>query len=256
MIFSRKAILITAITAGSFSLISCGDSSADNIMESSDSTATEMADNSLTDAQKAEGWQLLFDGKSLDGWHIYQNREANSWVVDSGEIHCLGSGTDKSDKRADLISDSSFTNFELSMDYKISPQGNSGIVYLCSEEADGAWMTGPEYQIIDDENFPEKLAAWQKTAANYAMDTAVGANPNPPGEWNNARIVVNNGHVEHWLNDKKVVEYEWGSDEWKKNKAEGKWKDHPEYGTATTGHIDLQDHGSEAWFRNIMIRKL
>jgi len=256
MNFSKKAFLFSAICASSFGLLSCADSSSETTSVEADTSIVPVSDNSLTEAQRSEGWKLLFDGKSLDGWHIYQHREANSWVVDSGAIHCLGSGTDKSDKRADLITDSSFTNFELSMDYKISPQGNSGIIYLCTEDADGAWMTGPEYQIIDDENFPEKLQSWQKTAANYAMDTAVGAKPNPPGEWNNARIIVNNGHVEHWLNGTKVVEYEWGSDKWKKEKAEGKWKDHPEYGTATTGHIDLQDHGSEAWFRNIMIRPL
>ena len=88
------------------------------------------------------------------------------------------------------------------------------------------------------------------------MDTAVGAEPKPVGEWNHTRIVVNKGHVEHWLNGKKVVEYELWTDEWKKKKNEGKWKDAPGYGLAKKGHIALQDHGSEAWFKNIRIKEL
>jgi len=212
--------------------------------------------NTLTEAEKKNGWKLLFDGKSLNGWRAYQNKKMDSWMAMSGVIHCKGSKEDKSDLRADLITDKQYENFDLSIDWKISPQGNSGIIYLATEQHHAAYETGPEYQVIDDLNFPEKLEDWQKTGANYAMDPAPTAKPNKVGEWNTTRIVVNKGHVEHWLNGEKIVEYQIGSEKWNKEKATGKWKSAPDYGVAKKGHIALQDHGSEAWFRNIKIKEL
>jgi hypothetical protein len=129
-------------------------------------------------------------------------------------------------------------------------------MYHVTEEFPAAYLSGPEYQLIDDVNFPEKLETWQKTGANYAMDPAPAAAPHPAGEWNHTRIVVNGPHVEHWLNDKKIVEYEMWTDEWKRKKVEGKWKDAPGYGMAHRGFIALQDHGSEAWFRNVKVKVL
>lgn len=202
------------------------------------------------------GYTSLFDGRTLNGWRTYQDKPADSWSVQDGVLYCKGSSTDKSDRRADLITVDTFTNFDLEMDFKIAPQGNSGIMYMVTEEFPTAYLSGPEYQIIDDENFPEKLEDWQKTAANYAMHTAPLAHPHPAGEWNHARIVVNRGHVEHWLNGEKVVDYQLWTDDWKQRKATGKWKDAPGYGLSPSGHIALQDHGSEAWFRNIKIKRL
>ena len=202
------------------------------------------------------GYKTIFDGKTMDGWRSYQNKPQDSWSVVDGMLYCRGSLTDKSDKRADLITTKQYENFDLSLDWKISPQGNSGIIYLATEEFPTSYLSGPEYQIIDDKNFPEKLEDWQKTGANYAMDAAPSAHPNPVGEWNNTRIVVNKGHVEHWLNGEKIVEYQIGTDEWRKKKTEGKWKDAAGYGVSTKGHIALQDHGSEAWFKNIKIKEL
>ena len=158
--------------------------------------------------------------------------------------------------RADMITTKQYENFDLSIDWKISPQGNSGIIYLVTEEFPRSYQSGPEYQIIDDMNFPQKLEDWQKTGANYAMDPAPTAAPNPVGEWNTTRIVVNKGHVEHWLNGKKLLDFEMWTDEWKKKKTTGKWKDAPGYGMSKKGHIGLQDHGSEAWFKNLKIKEL
>lgn len=212
--------------------------------------------NILTDAEKSEGWKLLFNGKNLDGWHIYKSKPSSGWIVEDGILHCLGSEKDKSDKRADLTSNDTFDNFELALDWKISPKGNSGIIYLASEEYDAAYLSGPEYQLIDDVNFPEKLEGWQKTGANYAMSAPLVAAAKPVGEWNQAKIIVKKGHVEHWLNGQKTAEYEMGSAEWKKAKEAGKWKDAKGYGATKKGHIDLQDHGSEAWFKNVKIKQL
>jgi hypothetical protein len=118
------------------------------------------------------------------------------------------------------------------------------------------YETGPEYQIIDDLGWPEPLQEWQKSGANYAMHVAMNKELKPVGEWNTAAIIVNNRHVEHWLNGLKVVEYELWTDEWKQLVANGKWKDYPAYGLAKKGHLVLQDHGSNVWYKNIKIREL
>jgi hypothetical protein len=226
------------------------------ILAGSCATNNPPKDNVLSDREKNNGWKLLFDGKTMNGWRTYQNKTSDSWSVKDGALYCTGSATNKSDMRADLITTDQYQNFELSIDWKISPKGNSGIMYHVTEEYPAAYLSGPEYQLIDDKNFPEKLEDWQKTGANYAMDPAPTAEPHAPGEWNHTKILVNGAHVEHWLNNKKIVEYEMWTDAWKKEKMEGKWKDAPGYGMARKGHIALQDHGSEAWFRNIMIREL
>ena len=259
----KKVILALIITMTSLT-IACGDNpDANDHNDHSDSATaqaanatTESVANSLSHEDSTSGWILLFDGQSLDGWRTYQKKKSDSWSVKDGALYCKGSDSDKSDLRADLISNEQFENFELTIDWKISPQGNSGLMYMVTEGSKAAYMTGPEYQMIDDKGFPSKLEDWQKTGANYAMNAAPEAAPNPVGEWNTTRVIVNKGHVEHWLNAKKVVEYELGSDKWKDEKAKGKWKDTPEYGMSKKGHIALQDHGSEAWFRNIKIKQL
>ena len=165
----------------------------------------------------------------------------------------------RSDQRADLSTDQQFTNFELSIDWKASKGGNSGVMYGVVEDPKykTAWMTRPEYQFIDDVGFPQKLEEWQKAGANYAMHVASADKPlKPVGEWNTTKIVVYGKHVEHWLNGKKVVEFERWNDEWQKLRDSGKWKEAPDYGTAKTGRIALQDHGSIFWFRNVKIRPL
>jgi hypothetical protein len=226
-----------------------------SLLFSCDETKKTTNTNEMTTTETA-GYTSLFDGQTLAGWRTYQNKPADSWTVKDGTLYCKGSTTDKSDRRADLITTGQYENFDLSLDWKISPQGNSGIMYLVTEEFPAAYLSGPEYQIIDDNNFPEKLEDWQKTGANYAMDAAPTAKPKPVGEWNHTRIVVNNGHVEHWLNGDKVVDYQLWTDEWKQKKTTGKWKDAAGYGVSKKGHVALQDHGSEAWFKNIKIKEL
>lgn len=236
-----------------------GDEPKDTSKQGSFGSANQSgvnSDNTLTETEQKEGWQLLFDGKTLSGWRMYQNKPADCWGVQDGAIYCKGSSTDKSDLRADLVTADQFENFELSIDWKIAPQGNSGIMYHVSEKYPAAYLSGPEYQLIDDNNFPEKLEEWQKTAADYAMYTTSSLPVKPVGEFNTTRIVVNGAHREHWLNGVKVLEFEAWSDDWKKRKSEGKWKDTPEYGMEKTGNICLQDHGSGVWFKNIKIRKI
>ncbi|MBK7807993.1 MAG: DUF1080 domain-containing protein [Saprospiraceae bacterium] len=213
-------------------------------------------DNILTEQETSAGWKLLFDGKTLEGWRMYQNKAADAWDVKDGELYCKGSKTDKSDLRADIITTDQFENYELSIDWKISPEGNSGIMYHVTEEFEAAYLSGPEYQLIDDEGFPEKLEDWQKTASDYAMYTATSRPTNPVGQYNTSKIVVNGAHREYWLNGVKVLEFEAWTPDWENRKATGKWKDTPGYGVAKKGHICLQDHGGGVWFKNIKIRKL
>ena len=118
------------------------------------------------------------------------------------------------------------------------------------------YESGPEYQLIDDIGFPMKLEDWQKSGANYAMHPPVKVNSNPAGEWNHTKITVNNGKVTHELNGMVVVTYELWTPEWETLKQEGKWKEVPTYGAAKSGHLALQDHGNQSWFKNIKVRRL
>lgn len=212
--------------------------------------------NQLTPQEKGKGWQLLFDGKTLDGWKTFKN-QPGSWKVNDGML-CSASADAGN---ADLLTNGVYENFELDIDWKLSPEGNSGILYLVNEDYDQTFLSGPEYQLIDDDGFPEKIENWQKTGANYAMNPPAMKAAKKPGEWNTTKIIVNKGHVEHWLNGKKVVEYTLWSDEWKKAKAAGKWKDAAGYAASKSGHIALQSSHSQVetsgiCFRNIKIRQL
>ena len=210
--------------------------------------------NTLTETEKKDGWRLLFNGKNLNGWKTFQGKEITGWKIIDGILNNSGIG---SDHGGDIVTHEKFQNFELSLEWKIAPQSNSGIFYHVNEKIGKAiYETGPEYQLIDDKGWPEKLEDWQLSGANYAMHPPKNARVKAIDDWNTTRIVVNNPHVEHWLNGKKVVEYDLWSDEWKALKTAGKWADAPHYGEAKKGHIGLQDHGGLTMFRNIKIREI
>ncbi len=213
----------------------------------------------LTDSQKAEGWKLLFDGKTLNGWQIFKARKNNTWEVKDGLLHCKAlNETTKGDgdERSDLMTTDEFENFEFTCDWKISPKGNSGIIYRATEEFEQPYYSGPEYQLIDDNSYLPKPTDKQLTGASYDMYATAPKTLKPVGEWNSTKIVVNGKHVEHWLNDQKIVEYELGSSNWQKRKEACKWNEAKGYGLASKGHIDLQDHGHEVWFKNVMIKTI
>lgn len=202
-----------------------------------------------------KNWIHLFNGTSLKGWRTFQNKPSDSWLVQEGVLYCKGNKA-PNQQRADLITEEQFENFELSLEWKIAAGANSGILYLVSEKYPATHHSGPEYQLIDDIGYPAQLEDWQKTGANYAMNVPASDATKPAGEWNSTRIIVNQGHVEHWLNGKKIVVYQLWDEKWQQNKANGKWKDMDSYGSVKSGHIALQDHGGEAWFREIKIRKI
>jgi hypothetical protein len=221
-------------------------------------TGADAAQTQAAASAPESEWIELFDGKSLAGWHGYNKTgEVNNWTIADGALVCLGAAKDA--HGGDIVSDQKFENFELTWDWKVDKGSNSGVMYHVVEDPKykAPYETGPEYQIIDDIGFPEKLEPWQQAGADYAMNVANEKKKlQPVGEWNASKIVYNKGHVEHWLNGEKIVEFEVNSPAWKKEKAEGKWKDYPDYASAQTGAIALQDHGNKAYFKNIKIKQL
>ena len=215
--------------------------------------AAQAQDNTLTAAEKKNGWTLLFDGKTTNRWRTYQNLPNDSWEVVNGELHAKKDGVQH---RSDLVTKDQYASFELQLDWKVDKASNSGLLYHVLETKKGAYETGPEYQLIDDRGYTEKLEDWQKSGADYAMHPPLQLASKPAGEYNHTRLLVNGAHVEHWLNGVKVADFTAWTPEWKKLKSSGKWKDYPDYGNARSGLIDLQDHGGGIWFKNIKIRKI
>ena len=220
------------------------------------------APNTLSAAEEAEGWQLLFDGETLNGWRDFNGKElTNGWTVVDGCIQASGEGGDASGY---IVTDKQYANFELMWDWKLTKGGNSGMLYHVLEgpRFKVPYVTGPEYQLIDVEGWEEinnaKLEEWQKIGVDYAMHLPDQSKMkiNPVGQWNTSKIVFDNGHVEHWLNGEKILEFEAWTEDWFAKKASGKWGDATEYGLAHEGLICLQDHGDPASFRNIKIKEL
>lgn len=236
----KNLITVTLFTI-SLALLSC--------------TSTKKTEqNTLSKKELKQGWELLFNGKTMDNWKTFNGGEVTGWKVVDGVLYNSGSG---SDHGGDIITKQQYQNFELYLEWKIAAESNSGIfIHVQEGVVDAIYQSGPEYQLLSDNNWTTKLHADQYSGANYAMQAPENAEVVPLEEWNSTKIIVNGSHVEHWLNSKKVVEYELWSDDWKAQKEKGKWKDMPYYGMAKTGHIGLQDHGGLTMFRNIKIKEL
>ena len=209
----------------------------------------------LTAEEKAEGWQLLFDGQSAEGWRGYKKPDMSGlrWVVQDG---CIGlPSADGADTRGhrDIISASTYDEFDLRWEWKVQSGSNSGVKYFVVEEGDAA--IGHEYQIIDDSKHPDaQVSPERQTASFYDVKAATSRPTKAVGEWNQSRVLVQGNHVEHWLNGTKVLEYELGSAEMKAAVQDSKFKDHPGFGTKKKGHILLQDHGDAVCYRGIRIK--
>jgi hypothetical protein len=212
-------------------------------------TAAERPLNQLTPQEQQDGWRLLFDGRTTDGWRGYNSPDMpDGWRVEDGLLVRVGQG--------DIITTEQFENFELALDWRVGPAGNSGIFYRAVESDDPIYYSAPEMQILDDAGHVDGGSPLTSAGANYGLHAPPPGVARPAGEWNSARIVVDGNHVEHWLNGVKVVEYELHSEDWNRRVAESKFNDWPAYGQATRGHIGLQDHGDRVEFRNIRIRVL
>jgi hypothetical protein len=206
--------------------------------------------NQLTSQEREDGWRLLFDGRTTDGWRGYNRPDMpDGWRVEDGMLV-------RAARAGDIITTEQFENFELVLDWRVGPAGNSGVFFRAVETADPIYYSAPEMQILDDAGHSDGATPLTSAGANYGLHAAPRGVVRPAGEWNSIRLVVNDNHVEHWLNGQKVVEYELHSDDWKQRVANSKFNEWPAYGQARRGHIGLQDHGDRVEFRNIKVRVL
>jgi len=215
--------------------------------------------NLLSDREKEEGWTLLFDGKTFDGWRgaLRDAMPDRGWTVTDGAIEALPK--DESGGGSDIVSVDKFGNFELVFDFKLSEGANSGVKYYVTENVYDKGALGLEYQVLDDANHPDAKMGrdGNRTLSSlYDLMPAKGKRFNGIGQWNTGRVVATDNHIEHWLNNIKVLEYERGSANYKKAVAESKFSKMKNFGEAAEGHILLQYHNDRVWFRNIKIRKL
>ncbi|RMG23381.1 MAG: DUF1080 domain-containing protein [Bacteroidetes bacterium] len=203
--------------------------------------------------QQADEWILLFDGSNLDHWRNYlADTLSDKWQIQDGTLTLTGKGG------GDIITKDEYENFELELEWKISEGGNSGVFFhvLEADSLEKVYFSGPEIQILDNDGHPDGKIPTHRAGDNYDLHSCTKETVKPVGEWNHLRVVVNNGHVEHWLNGEKVVEYDLGSPDWEARYQKSKFTKWPVYGRAGKGHIALQDHGDPVWFRNIRIRVL
>jgi len=197
------------------------------------------------------GWRSLFDGKTMSEWRGYKTETIPSgWHVVDGTIA-------KERGTGDIVSKDEFANFELELEWKIGEAGNSGIFYRGTEEYDHIYWSAPEYQLLDNVKGADNKTPLTRAAAVYGLYPAPDGHDHPAGQWNKTRIVVRGNHVEHWLNDFLMEQYEFGSPDWEEKVKASKFKDWPNYGRAKKGHLALQgDHNGSLAFRNIRIREL
>lgn len=197
---------------------------------------------------------VLFDGESLDAWRGFQRSDIpEGWTItDDGELHFTSA---EGDINQGLITKETFSDFDLRFEWRIASGGNSGVFFHVTEEEDTIWKTGPEYQLVDNADHADGANPKTAAAANYGLHGPDQDYARPAGEYNEGRIVVHDGHVEHYLNGHMVVEYELGSEEWTALVAESPFEAHSHYGRTNGGHIALQE-GGPVWFRNITIQQL
>jgi hypothetical protein len=200
--------------------------------------------------KKEVGFANLFEGDKDKTWVGYgKDTWPEGWELSEGVLHRKTGG-------GDLQTVEEFGDFDLRFGWKIAPGGNSGVMYRVSREKGPAYETGPEYQILDDAAHRDGKSPLTSAGSLYALYAPSQKVVKPAGKWNRSRIVVEGNHVRHFLNGEKVVDVEIGSDDWKAKLAESKFATWPKFAKNDMGHIVLQDHGDEAWFRNMRIKRL
>lgn len=208
------------------------------------------AHNTLSQAEQAAGWRLLFDGRSTAGWHRFKSDAApTGWRAENGALVRVAPG-------GDIVTVEEFENFELTLEWNVAAGGNSGIFFRVTDAGGGIYETGPEMQVLDDARHADGKSRLTAAGSNFGLHPAPEGVVKPAGEWNRVRLVVNGLRVEHWLNGRKIVAYEIGSPDWKALVQASKFAQWPGYGRALRGRIALQDHGDRVAYRDIKIRVL
>ncbi|GHT67643.1 glycosyl hydrolase [Bacteroidia bacterium] len=253
----KRMLMYFSVAVLLISLFSCNKDkvSASKLYAEIDLSA---APNTLTEKEKQAGWQLLFDGKTFSGWHGYNMQGIpDVWAIEDGTLTMGETGGHESQ---DIITDKLYRNFALTVEYKLSKASNSGVVFQVKEDTlyEFPYETGPEFQLIDQENFPwpTPLEDWQIHGANYAMYPPQAAPYHPVNEWNRLLLVVDGNHVTQLINGIETVSYDKYSEDWTKLRNSGKWADFPDYGKFDEGNISLQNHGTKLWYRNVKIKQL
>ena len=246
----KSALRVTTACIFTLFAVSCTPGNADVDDPPHAETAAAGAESSRGETAAHGAWQPLFDGSTTGGWRGYNRADMPAgWQAVDGALTRVA-------EAGDIITTRQFRNFELELEWMVRPAGNSGVFYRAVESPDPIYYSAPEMQVLDDAGHVDGGSRLTAAGANYGLHAAPEGVVRPAGEWNSVRLVVNGNHVEHWLNDHRVVEYELGSDDWKQRVAASKFVEWPAYGQAQRGHIGLQDHGDWVAFRNIRIREL
>ena len=256
-------LLAVAVLCSCNSSTETKSSSSDSSMSTSDSSAnkTVMANNSLSDKEKADGWILLFDGNSKAGWHVYNNKtDGAAWNVEDGSIVLQPMETDNwQDKSGgDIVTEQEFDNFHLKLEWKVDSGGNSGIIFYVKEDPKykNTYHTGPEMQVLDNAKHADAKINKHRAGDLYDLISGSPETVKPALEWNQVEIISINGAIEFHLNGTKILNTTLWDDNWKKMLKASKFKEWPDFGTYKSGKIALQDHGDKVWYRNIKIKKL
>jgi hypothetical protein len=217
--------------------------------------------NKLTKKEKKQGWTLLYDGKTTAGWHVYLGKsDGSAWKSVDGMLTLDPSKKEKGRVvgGGDLVTDGVYQDFHFSLEWKISPKGNSGLIFLLQEDKkyEHPYFTGPEMQVLDNDGHPDGKITSHRAGDLYDLIRSSSEPVKGPGEWNKAEIRLEKGKLDLFMNGVLVVSTMMGDENWKQLIAKSKFRRMPDFGTFTSGRIALQDHGDPVWFRNIKIRKL
>lgn len=251
-IIRLKKLTAPLLIVSAIIFTSCNSSETKSINTSNDSTLV-----------KKDSWKLLFDGKTTSGWHTYgKDSIGNAWRVDDGVLHLDASQKNdwQTKNGGDIVTNNEFENFDLQLDWKISEGGNSGIMFYVNEDTSKykyPWESGPEMQIADNEKNEDGKVYKSRAGDLYELFATTSQQyVKPAGQWNHIEIISNNGKLDFYMNDARVLDTTIHDSSWNKIIAATKFKDFPGFGTYSKGKIALQDHGADVWFKNIRIKEM
>jgi hypothetical protein len=244
-----KLLVLLSVTM----VASCNSSKVSNM---------SVADNKLSSKEKSEGWELLFDGTTTSRWHTYGHTAVGpSWVPEDGALHLNPAikGSEAPGDSKDIVSDDEYDNFHFKVDWKIAPNGNSGIIFFVKEDAlkyKATYNTGPEMQVLDNNGHPDAKIIKHRAGDLYDLISSSKETVKPVGEWNHVEIISNKGKLDLFLNGTNIVSTTMWDENWRQMVANSKFKTMAGFGTFKKGKIALQEHGDEVWYKNIKIKKL